>query len=227
VRGGPATAVWQPSRYDRAVIAGGTAVVDATGQHAGALQVAPSAGAAGRAAPVLAVNAGWLEVEDALTIGGRGRAGGRAGVAVTGGVLDVGLLEKANADARFALAGGTLRADRVAFDLVADGGMIAPRLRGGAGRLRIAANLTINRGGLTIGVTGRGSDSVEVDGAARVGGTLQVTARDGFSPRPGDAWTIVRARRGVTGRFTSVTPGYRVAVVGDRVVLTYGVQRRS
>jgi hypothetical protein len=211
VRGGPATAIWQPSRYDTAVIATGTAVVDAAGQSAGRLRVAAS----------LAVRAGELEVHGPLTIA----AGGR--VALTGGVLGVTELEKDRPAARFAFTGGTLRADRVGFDLVDDGGVIAPGRGAGPGRIRIAANLAINRGALAIGVTGKGSDAVEVDGAARLGGALRVAARDGFAPRSGDAWTILRARRGVSGRFTSVTPGYRVAIVGDRVVLTYGVPRRS
>jgi len=54
-----------------------------------------------------------------------------------------------------------------------------------------------------------------------------VTPRNGFAPRPGDAWTILRAKRGVLGRFTSVTAGYGVAIDGNRVVLTYGAPRRS
>ena len=45
VRGGPATAIWQPSAYDAAVIAHGTAIVDAAGQHAGTLRVATASGA--------------------------------------------------------------------------------------------------------------------------------------------------------------------------------------
>ncbi|HEY7373604.1 MAG TPA: hypothetical protein VIF57_15695 [Polyangia bacterium] len=213
VRGAPATAIWQPSRYDSAVIAAGTAVVDAGGQSAGRVRVAAS----------LAVKAGELVVRGPLTIA----AGGR--VALAGGVLDVTDLEKARPAARFAFdfRGGTLHADTVGFDLVDEGGVLAPGRGAGLGRTRIAANLSITRGALAIGVTGKGSDAVEVDGAARLGGALRVDARDGFTPRSGDAWTILRARRGVSGRFTSVTPGYRVAVVGDRVVLTYGIPRRS
>ena len=73
----------------------------------------------------------------------------------------------------------------------------------------------------------RASDSVDVVGRARLGGGLEVVARDGFAPRPGDAWTILRARRGVVGRFTHVTPGYTVTVAGDRAVLIYGAPGRS
>jgi hypothetical protein len=224
VRGGPATAIWQPSAHDAVVIADGTAIVDSAGQHAKTLAVAP---AAGRAAS-LRVSAGWLEIGGTLNIGGAaGARGGDARVELAGGALAVAWLEKSQVDARFAFTGGTLHAGAVGFDLVDDGGVIAPGRAGRVGRTRIAANLVINRGALAIGIAGRASDTVEVAGVARLGGALRVAARDGTVPRPGDAWTIVRARRGVIGRFTSVTPGYNVSVDGDRVVLTYGTPRRS
>ena len=224
VRGGPATAFWQPGARDTAVIAAGTAVVDAPGQQAGALRVAARAGGA---TPVLKVTAGRLEIGGALTIGDRRGAGRGGRVELAGGTLDVARLEKAQPAGVFAFSGGTLHADTVAFDLVDDGGVIAPGRGARLGRTRMAANLIINRGGLAIGVAGRASDSVDVAGRARLGGALDVVARDGFAPRPGDAWTILRAGRGVVGRFSRVTPGYTVTVVGDRVVLTYGAPRRS
>jgi hypothetical protein len=68
---------------------------------------------------------------------------------------------------------------------------------------------------------------VEVAGVARLGGALRVQLRNGTAPRPGDAWTILHAGRGVVGRFTSVPSGYTVNVDGNRVVLTYGTPRRS
>jgi pectate lyase len=227
VRGGPATAVWQPSRYDRVVVDEGTAVVDAVGQHAGTLRVGAPAGSA--TTPVLRVTAGWLEVAGTLDIGAGGSArGGHGRVELAGGALDVARLEKAGATARFQLTGGTLHAGAVGFDLVDDGGVIAPgRRSGGIGRTRIAANLIMNLGALAIGVAGGKCDGVDVAGTARLGGALVVEPRGGFRPRPGDAWTILRARRGVAGRFASVTPGYRVTVDGNRVVLTYGAPRRS
>ena len=224
VRGAPATAIWQPSVHDTAVIAAGTAIVDAVGQHAGTVQVAAPAGSA--ATPALAVAGGWLEIARELDIGSA--RGGSGRVELTGGVLDVTRLEKRHGAARFAFTGGTLHAGVVGFDLVDDGGVIAPGRRGGGiGRMRIAANLVINRGALAIGIAGRASDTVDVAGVARLGGALTVDTRDGFRPRPGDAWTILRAERGVVGRFTSVPRGYRVSVDGNRVVLTYGAPRRS
>jgi len=193
VRGGPATAVWQPSAYDTAVIARGTAVVDAGGQQAGTLRVA-----------------------------GTGR------VTLAGGDLDVARLEKRGASARFAFTGGTLHANAVDFDLVNDGGVIAPGRGARAGRMAVAANLTINRGALAIGIGGRGgSDAVDVAGVARLGGALRIATRAGFTPKSGDSWTILRAGRGIVGSFSSVPRGYHVAVDGNRLVLTYGAPRRS
>ncbi|HXU00360.1 MAG TPA: hypothetical protein VN903_05180, partial [Polyangia bacterium] len=222
VRGGPATAIWQPSAYDAAVIAHGTAVVDAAGQQARTLRVAAPAADAAPAA--LKLTGGWLEIARQLSIGAQGAGDGR--VTLAGGALDVARLAKTRASA-FTFTGGTLHADAVDFDLVDDGGVIAPGWRAGAGRLTIAANLVIKRGALAIGIGGRANDTVEVAGVARLGGALQVTTRDGFAPRSGDAWTILRAGRGVVGRFTSVPRGYRVSVDRNRVVLTYGAPRRS
>lgn len=224
VRGGPATAIWQPSAYDTAVIARGTAVVDAAGQQAGTLRVATASGHAAPAA-LAVVGTGGIEIARALSIGARGGGGGR--VTLAGGVLDVAQLEAQSASARFEFTGGTLHADAVGFDLVDDGGVIAPGRRARPGRMTIAANLTINRGALAIGIRGGGGDVVEVAGVARLGGALRITTRDGYAPRAGDSWAILSAGRGVRGSFTSVPRGYRVTIDGNRVVLTYGAPRRS
>jgi hypothetical protein len=174
------------------------------------------------------VSAGWLEVAETLTIGGAGGPfRGAARVELAGGALAVARLEKPQPAARFEFTGGTLHAGVVGFDLIADGGVIAPGRAGRVGRTRIAANLTINRGALAIGIAGRASDTVEVAGVARLGGALRVELLNGTAPRSGDAWTILRAGRGVVGRFTSLPPGYAVSVDGNRVVLTYGTPRRS
>ena len=194
VRGAPATAIWQPSVHDTAVIAAGTAIVDAVGQHAGVVQVAAPEAQHGRAGrwrwPAAGSRspAGWTSAA---------RAAAAARVELTGGVLDVARMEKGHGAARFAFTGGTLHAGVVGFDLVDDGGVIAPGRRGGGiGRMRIAANLVINRGALAIGIAGRVHDTVDVAGVARLGGALTVDTRGGFRPRPGDAWTILRADAG-------------------------------
>jgi hypothetical protein len=171
------------------------------------------------------VTGGRLEVARTLSIGARGGSGR---VTLAGGDLDVARLEKQRASSRFEFTGGTLHADAVAFDLVNDGGVIAPGQRARPGRMTIAANLTINRGALAIAIDGRGgSDTVDVAGVARLGGALRITTRDGFAPRVGDSWTILRAGRGVTGGFSSVPRGYTISIDDNRVVLTYGAPHRS
>jgi hypothetical protein len=50
--------LWQPSRYDTAVISGSTCVVDAAGQHAGTLRITNSA--------ELDITGGWLNVANTL-----------------------------------------------------------------------------------------------------------------------------------------------------------------
>jgi hypothetical protein len=242
-----ATACWQPSRFDVVEIHGGRAIVDAVGQHAGTLRIAGESTKS--AAPAaLAVTHGWLDVADRVEIGARAqvdltggrltargavvlgapvqRRGGkseRAGVLrLAGGTLETPALIKAGAggdvDGAFAFTGGVLQAARVGFDLVDRGGAIAPGP--GIARTDVLADLAIVRGALVIDVAGPLADQVTVAGTAHLGGVLEVHAAAGFAPRPGDHWTILTAGRGVSGSFTSVTPGYAVSVAGNRVILT-------
>ena len=67
---------------------------------------------------------------------------------------------------------------------------------------------------------------LRVAGSARLGGELRVKV-GGATPRPGDSWTILRAGRGITGRFARVPGGYAVSIAGDRLVLTYAPTRQS
>jgi hypothetical protein len=210
----PRAAHWQPSRHDVARIARGTAVVDAVGQHAGTLQVAAEAPA--RAA-ALRVTGGWLDVARRLEIGGGGA------VALAGGRLVTPALVKAGAGGAFDFTGGTLQAGRVGFDLVDRGGTVAPGPLAGSpiGRTDVQGSLTIAAGALAIDVDRAAADLVTVAGTAHLGGALDIRPVAGFAPRPGASWTILTARRGVRGRFASVTPGYSVRVARARVVVTY------
>jgi hypothetical protein len=153
----------------------------------------------------------------------RGGKSERAGVLrLAGGTLETPALIKAGAggdvDGAFAFTGGVLQAARVGFDLVDRGGAIAPGP--GIARTDVLADLAIVRGALVIDVAGPLADQVTVAGTAHLGGVLEVHAAAGFAPRPGDHWTILTAGRGVSGSFTSVTPGYAVSVAGNRVILT-------
>ena len=80
--------------------------------------------------------------------------------------------------------------------------------------------MAIVRGALATDVAGPLADQVSVAGTAHLGGALAVHAAAGFVPRAGEHWTILTAGRGISGSFTSITPGYAVSVVGNRVVLT-------
>ncbi len=56
---------WQPSKYDLAVIANGSVVVDAVGQHAGILLIAPNSGNSA----TLSINSGWLNAAEGVEVG--------------------------------------------------------------------------------------------------------------------------------------------------------------
>jgi hypothetical protein len=56
---------WQPSKYDLAVINTSTVVVDAVGQHAGTLQIAPAAGNTA----TLNITSGWLNAAEGVVVG--------------------------------------------------------------------------------------------------------------------------------------------------------------
>jgi hypothetical protein len=203
------TAYWQPSRYDTAQITAGTAVVDAVGQHAGVLEVAANGTAE--------IYDGWLDVERGVTVGGR--------VNLRGGTLRTGVISKTRGGV-FDFTGGTLSAESVRFDLVNDGGVIAPgrsvnALRG-VGETNVAGNVVMRGGALVVDVRRGGSDLLRASGTVTLAGALRIEPYEGYVPRVGESWTIVVADGGVRGRFESVTEGYVVSVVGRRVIVTYG-----
>ena len=51
-------------------------------------------------------------------------------------------------------------------------------------------------------------DKLLVDGTLSLGGNLGVVLNNGYTPSPGTEWRIGTAGSGVTGPFTSVTPGF-------------------
>ncbi len=220
--------VWQPSRYDTAVISSGTAVVDAVGQHAGTLAVAPNAGNVG----ALQVTAGWIEVADTLNVGSGGvgtvdHSGGTVAaesVHIGGGVagnysltgngwLRAGTLSEA-ANGSFNFTGGTLSADIVEFDLRDQGGVISPG--DGAGQTHVVGNLVVDSGSILIELGGAGSgqfDKLLVDGSLTAGGTLAVSLVGGFSPSTGDVFDILH--------FTSVTGSFQLELPALHPGLTW------
>jgi hypothetical protein len=200
---------WQPSKFDTAHLRTGTTVVDAVGQHAGTLAVAPTAGDNA----TLNVTAGWLDVAAALnvgaagtgvvnhtagavaaqsiTLGGAGAASGAYNLSGTG-ALRVITLAKGAVGGAFNFTGGTLSADTVAFDLINNGGTIAPGASPGV--THVQGNLTLNSGTLAIELAGPGAgefDEVHVDGNLSAGGMLSVTLLDNFAPAAGNTFDIL------------------------------------
>jgi hypothetical protein len=246
------TALWQPTRFDLAQIRSGKAVVDAVGQHAGTLQIAASTGRAAlsvtdgwleiqdeldvgatstlSASGAALLRAGKGEVRQsggsvlarAVVLGGPAGALGEYHLA--GGLLSTPVLGKRGIGAGFDFTGGRLQAGIVGFDLRVNGGVLAPGA--GIGHTHVAGNLTLNDGALEVELDGVLCDTVGVAGRAKLGAALKVERAPGFSPKPGDFWTILIADGGVKGAFDSVPEGFEVEMVGSRVVLRYGEARR-
>ncbi|MGB7156651.1 MAG: hypothetical protein WBD40_01215 [Tepidisphaeraceae bacterium] len=233
---------WQPSKFDTARINSGTVIVDAAGQHAKVLQVAGSAGQSA----TLDVTGGWIEIAQRLEVGaiGNGQVNQTGGLVVvgdsvilgatagasgtyhlTGGTLVTPLLAKGAGGGTFNFTGGTLSAAAVAFDLVNNGGTIAPG--NSIGHTEVLGNLQLNSGTLAIELDGLTSDTLGVFGLATLGGDLDVALLNGLVPQDGDFWTILIADGGISGAFDSVPEGYSVQIVGDALLLTYAVPEPS
>ncbi len=162
--------LWQPSRYDIAVISNRTVWVDAPGQRAGSLLL--------RDAAALNLTNGWLKVSNVVEIA----TTGAATLNLSGGRLWTGTLKTGAGAAAFNFTGGTLSADTVQFSFTNQGGTIAPGT--GVGSTHVVGNLTLNSASvlvLDLGATNAGqSDLVIVNGNLALGGTLHVTGLPGF-----------------------------------------------
>jgi hypothetical protein len=190
---------WQPSKYDVALVNSGTVVVDAVGQHAGMLVVAAGDGDVAQ----VDVTDGWLLVNDAVVIGGAPTAAGTLNL--SGGMVSTPLLAKGDAG-EFHFTGGTLHAEVVDFDLVNDGGTIAPGYSPGI--MQVNGTLEIREGVLEIEVGGTAFgefDRIEVAGAATLGGTLKVVLVDleegEYEPQLGDVFAFIAAFGGIQDMF--------------------------
>ncbi|TWT98031.1 Pectate lyase [Botrimarina colliarenosi] len=193
---------WQPSRYDDTYLQG-SAVVDAVGQHAGYLTIAAEAGSTAG----LTVSDGWLRAHEAVLIGGAGAAS--ATLALEGGTLYTPMLMK-SAQGAFAFTGGELHADGVSFDLLVEGGTVAPGDL--TNQLIVDGDLTLQSGALAISISPtEGADAVAVTGQATLGGDLLV-ALDGFTPAAAESFVVLVADT-ITGVFDNLSGG-RVGVAG-------------
>ena len=210
--------LWQPSKFDTAVINQGTVTVDAVGQHAGNLILGTNSGGD----PTFDITSGWIKVEDAP----HGLSDGRtvigdhvdatATLNLSGGMLRSVTLDK-NANSTFNFIGGVLSADTIGFDLENNGGTIAPGTS--IGTTAVLGNLNLNAGVLAIELASPTSaDLVTVTGTFNLGGDLNVSLLEGFTPS-GGSWVIANASN-FSGDFDSVTPGFAVSVEGSDLVLS-------
>jgi hypothetical protein len=185
-------------------------VVDAVGQHAGNLAVAPNAGNNA----TLNVTAGWLEVAGELQVGAAGQGtvshsgGAVAAGAITlggsdanaagvcqlsgGGLLRVGQLAKGASGGAFEFTGGTLSADVVDFSLMNQGGSISPGEL--LGMTAVDGDLTMQSGSIDLQLAAAAPgvfDQLTISGVLAAGGALNVTLVDSFSPAASDSFDLL------------------------------------
>jgi hypothetical protein len=192
---------WQPSKFDNVRITGGLALVDAVGQHAGQLVIAPSEGDMAQ----LKVTGGWLMVHDALVIGGTSTASGS--LHLSGGTLVTPVLAKGDSGA-FHFTGGMLRAGIVDFDLVNSGGTLSKW--SSSGITTVNGDLQISSGAIQIDLSAPTSfDHFIVNGDVVLGGELRLVMQNGFIPTTDHAFTIISGQN-FSGQFVNVTSDGRV-----------------
>ncbi len=209
---------FQPSRFDTAIINTGVVEIDAVGQHAGNLIL----GANSDDNPTFNITSGWIKVEQAAYGLSDGRtvigdhAEATATLNLSGGLLRTETLNK-NSASSFNFTGGVLSAGTVGFDLVNNGGTIAPGAS--VGVTQVLADLELLSGVLEIELASpTEADLVDVEGVFHLGGDLSVSLLDGFDPESG-SWVIATASS-FTGNFESVTPGFAVSRQGGELMLS-------
>jgi hypothetical protein len=166
---------WQPSKYDVAVINNGNVVVDAVGQHAGVLQIAPSAGNTA----TLSVNSGWLKAATEIQVGsatGDGTLTIAAAGTVFAPVVTIGTQGELNG----------------AGDIVGNvlnNGLVSPG--SSPGTLDVSGNFAQNAGGvLKMEIASTSSfDQLNIGGALMAGGTLDIDLLS-FSPAAGNSFDL-------------------------------------
>ena len=143
---------------------------------------------------------------------------------LSGGLLRAKKLSK-GAGGSFSFTGGVLSADEVDFDLVNDGGIIAPGQS--PGQTHVVGDLTINSGIVSIELASLSDfDKLLVDDVAMLGGDLSFSLFGSYLPSPSDVFEIVSADT-LSGTFlnaaTTVASGdgvFDVTYTGTSVLLS-------
>jgi hypothetical protein len=189
---------FQPSRFDEVQINSGTAVVDAVGQHAGVLKIAANSNDTAQ----LNITSGWLQVAQEIDVGTNLSNGT---LSLSGGDLSTPVLNKASSGT-FSFTGGKLHVGIVNFNLVNQGGTLAPGNRSNSvtfqgatpvalssiGQTHVAGNLTLQSGAVEIELASATSfDKVTVDGLLTFGGSLQISTLGGYTPAVGSTFDIL------------------------------------
>jgi hypothetical protein len=208
---------WQPGSLDVAIIDNATVVIDSVGQNAGSLILADQP----MSTTMLNVNAGWIDTIELVVgaegtgvvnqTGGEVRSGyvqlgafgtGQGAYNLSGGRLLTGsLAEGRGVGASFQFTGGILSAEGIGFDLVNQGGIIAPGDR--IGGTYVDGNVTLSSSStLEIEIGGKMPgqyDQFVVDGFTELGGTLRVTLPDqgngSYMPQLGDDFIFFQGPR--------------------------------
>ena len=223
---------WQPSRYDEVHIESGIVFVDAVGQHAGTLVIAPESGDSAQ----VVVADGWLRAQQQVVVGGDPAAQGT--LTLTGGRLLTPLLSK-GASGSVAMNGGELSAEVLDFDVQNNGTTIAPATIGTfnvengvitteseIGTTHILGSLDMQAGVLDFDIGGTLSgafDRILVDNQLTAGGTLRVSLAGSFLPANGDSFDLLDFTS-ATGAFTFDLPSLTTGLAWDTSsLLTTGV----
>jgi hypothetical protein len=166
---------WQPSKYDVAIVNSGNVVVDAVGQHAGVLQIAPNNGNVA----TLSVNSGWLKVAEELQVGS----------ATGDGTLNIATAGTVFAPVVTVGASGELKGTGDIVGNVLNNGLVSPGTS--PGTLDISGNFAQNAGGvLKMEISSISSyDQLNIGGALMAGGTLDVDLLS-FSPEAGNSFDL-------------------------------------
>ncbi len=203
---------WQPSKYDTAVINSGLVTVDAVGQHAGLLQIAPQASDDA----TLQMSSGWLQVNDIVQVGS---ASGLGKLSIDNGSVLFAPLVAVELQGQFSGTGEVVGS-------VWNAGLVAPG--DGVGTLSIDGDFAQEAGGqLVVDLASIVThDQLSISGTALLDGTIDVRLDDGFLPNLGDFFTIVEADGGVQGNFaTQLVPTlgsgltFQVVYAGTEVTL--------
>ena len=142
---------------------------------------------------------GTHSVSNTLTLGAVSGATGVYGL--QGGVLSASTIRARANTWAFNFTGGILHAETVRFDLVNDGGVLAPGQS--VGTTTITGSYTQNAGTLEIELGQDAADSLAVTGLATLGGTLELVSL-GPRPREGQTFAVVTADGGFVDDFSEV-----------------------